>query len=75
MCQPFIDVSIISAGAYNRNIDKLLACKVVWLRETIAGSGRTYWTKAWAALVSHSRTAILPPLFHYDVIGRHNRIW
>ena len=37
--QPLIDVPIISVGcnttgAYNRNIDKRLARKLVWLRET-----------------------------------------
>ena len=26
-------------------------------------------------LVSRSQTAILPPLFYYDVIGRQNRVW
>jgi len=45
MRQPLIDVPIISAefnitaGAYNRNIDKRLARKLVWLRETTPGVG------------------------------------
>ena len=30
---------------------------------------------AYKYVVSRSQTAILSPLFHYDVIGRQNRVW
>ena len=40
MCQALIDV-LITAGAYNRNIDKRLMCHMVWLHEIMFNGPKT----------------------------------